>query len=185
MQKIDYYEEDGRSKEEMMVLNVDGDEMCSAAPYYMEGTINGNFFKTMIDTGSLDTIFAFNEIKEIIKRRELQVRRMIPGEKYVDFIGKPLELLGYKFCELRVGGNYIRKARILVAKKGVKSIVGRELLATLKYTLSQASGGESEVLVNKDEDEKDQIDEETKTFQKQFQNLFSREGKITNQARKI
>ena len=48
------------------------------------------------------------------------------------------------------------------------------------YTLSQAPGSESEVLVIKDEDGKDQIDEQTKVFQKEFPNLFSRKGKITN-----
>ena len=32
VQKVNYYEEDGSSEEVMMVLNVEGDEMCSAAP---------------------------------------------------------------------------------------------------------------------------------------------------------
>ena len=117
----------------MMVLKVEGDEMCSSAPWYMKSTTNWNHFKTRI---SPVTIFAINEIKEVMKRRELHVRGMIPGEKYMDFNGTPLELLGYVFCELRVGGKYIRKARILVAKKGVKSIIGREWLATLKFTVS-------------------------------------------------
>ena len=35
-------------------------------------------------------------------------------------------------------------------------------------------------LVIEDEGEKDNIDEETKTFQNEFPNLFSRNGKITN-----
>ena len=117
-----------------MVLKVEGDEMCSAAPYYMKGTINRNYFKTMIDTGSPVTVFVINEIKEVMKRGELQVHRMIPGEKYVDFNAKPLELLGYVFCEQRVGWKYIREARTLVAKKGVKSIVDREWLQL--YTVS-------------------------------------------------
>ena len=173
VQKVDLYQQDGNSEKDMMVLKVDGDEMCSAAPYYKDGTIKGNYFKTMINTGSPVMTFAFNEIKEIMKRKELQVRRMIPGEKYVDFNGKPLLLLGYVFCELRVGGKYIRKARILFAKKGVKSIIGREWLATLKYTLSQASGGESAVLVFEDEGEKDKLDEETKNFQKKSKLTFT------------
>ena len=44
------YEEDGSSEGDMMVLNVGGDEVCSTAPYYMDGTIIGNNFKTMLDT---------------------------------------------------------------------------------------------------------------------------------------
>ena len=60
----------------------------------------------------------------------------------MEFNGKPLELLGgCVFFDLRVGGKYFQKARLLVAKKGVKSVVAREWLATLKYTLSQGSGG--------------------------------------------
>ena len=81
MQEV--YEEDGSSEGDMMVLHVEGDEVCSTAPYYMDGTIFGNTFKTMLDTGSPVTIFAIDEMKEIMKRRQLQVRRMISGEKYV------------------------------------------------------------------------------------------------------
>ena len=40
-------------------------------------------------------------------------------------------------------------------------------------------------LVIEDEGEKDNIDEETKTFQNEFPNLFSRNGKITNHDLKI
>ena len=116
MQKVDYYEEDESSEEDMVVVKVEGDEMRSASPYYMEGTINGNNFKTMIHTGSPVRIFAIDEILKNNKRREMQVRRMIPGGKYVDFNRNPLELLGYVFCELE-GGGYIWKTRILVAKK--------------------------------------------------------------------
>ena len=47
VQRMDYYEEDGSAEKDMMVLIVEGDEMCSAAPYNMEGTINGNYFKTI------------------------------------------------------------------------------------------------------------------------------------------
>ena len=76
-----------------------------AKPFYIEGFINGNRFKTMIDTGSPVTTFALVEIKTIMKREKLPMRQMI-GERYVDFNGDPLQLLGYV---------YIKKARILIA----------------------------------------------------------------------
>ena len=107
------------------VLNVEGEEENSK-PYFMEGFINGNRFKAMIDSGSPVTIFAIDELKRIMERETLQVRDLIKEEKYVDFNGKPLNLLGYVFCELQVGDSYIRKARVLVARKGYKSIIGRE-----------------------------------------------------------
>ena len=66
----------------------------------MEGFINGNKFKAMIDTGSPVTIFELDEIKQMITREQLQVLPMIEDERYMDFNGKPLKLLGYMFCEL-------------------------------------------------------------------------------------
>ena len=148
VQLVDQEDEDD---ENIMVLNVEGDE--NAKPYYMEGFINGNKFKTMIDSGSPVTIFALDEIKQIMKRETLPVREMIEGEKYVDFNGKPSNLLGYVFCELQVGNQYIKKARILIAKKGTKSIVGREWLSTLRFRYSPVNEGELEVnSVEKDEE---------------------------------
>ena len=75
-----------------------------------------------------------------MKREKLPVRPMIEGERYVDFNGKPLQLLGYVFCELQVNDSYIRKARILIARSGAKSIIGREWLTTLRYKLEPETG---------------------------------------------
>ena len=132
-------QEDG-DDENIMVLNVEGDE--NTKPYYMEGFINGNKFRTMIGSGLAVTIFALDEVKQIMKRGTLPVREMIEGENYVDFNGKPLNLLGYVFCELQVGNQYIKKAKILIAKKGTKSIIGREWLSTLRYRFTPVNEGE-------------------------------------------
>ena len=91
--------------------------------------INGFRFKTMIDTGSPVTIFAVDDIKKIMRRKDLQVRWMNEGEKYVDFNGKPLIRLAYVFCQLKFGGKFTKKAKILVAKEGTKSTVGSEWLS--------------------------------------------------------
>ena len=58
---VDQEEEDD---DNFLVLNVDGQNE-NIKPYYMEGFINGNRFKTMIDSGSPVTIFALDEIKQI------------------------------------------------------------------------------------------------------------------------
>ena len=44
-----------------------------------------------------------------MKSEKLPLRQMIEGERYVDFNGKPLQLLGHVFCELQVKDSYIRK----------------------------------------------------------------------------
>ena len=106
---------------------------------------------------------------------------MIEGERYVDFNGKPLNLLGYVFCELQVGDQYIKKARILVTKSGTKSIIGREWLSTLKYTIAQANKGECEV----NSIEKEELSTETKQFCNEFPKLFKRNGKMKDHEIKI
>ena len=51
--------EENEDEENYTVLNVGGDEENSK-PYFMEGFINGNRFKAMIDSGSPVTIFAID-----------------------------------------------------------------------------------------------------------------------------
>ena len=180
MQLVDQEEFGDDEDDDYMVLNVEGGNN-ETKPYYMEGFINGNRFKTMIDTGSPVTIFALDEIKRIMKREKLSVRQMIEGERYVDFKGKPLLLLGYVFCELQVNGSCIRKARILIARGGAKSKIGREWLTTLRYKLELEKG---ELEVNSIEKE-NELSPETKKLVNEFPKLFKRQGKVNNYQIKI
>ena len=129
----------------------------------------------MIDTGSPVTIFELDEMKQIMKREKLQVRPMIENERYVDFNGKPFKLLGYVFFEIQANDSYIKKARILIAKNGMKSIIGREWLSTLRHKL--VPEGELEVNVV---DRESELSAETKQFVKELPKLFERKGKIKN-----
>ena len=52
---------------------------------------------------------------------------MIESEKYIDFNGRPMILLGYIFCELQAGDSYIGKARIFIAKSRTKSNIKEKL----------------------------------------------------------
>ena len=108
----------------------------------MEGFINGKRFKTITDTGFAVTIYALDDNKMIMKKETLPVREMVDGGKCVDFNGKTLQLLGYVFCELQVNATYITKARILITKKGTKSIIRREWLSILKNKLIPEQKGE-------------------------------------------
>ena len=51
----------------------------------------------------------------------------------MDFTGKPLSFLGYVYCELQVGEQYSKNARVLVRRKGTRSMIGSKLLSTLRY----------------------------------------------------
>ena len=134
VRRVDPEESGEDDDEDYMVLKVESENEKSK-PYYMEGFINGNKFKAIIDTGSPVTIFELDEIKQIMKRETLLVRPMIENERYVNLNGKPLKLLGYDFCELQVKNNYVKKIRIFIAKNGTKSIIGKEWLSTLPYKL--------------------------------------------------
>ena len=177
VQLVDQDEEEVEDEDEnYVVLNVEGEEE-NLKPYYMEGFINGNRFKTMIDSGSPVTIFALDELKSIMKRDKLQVREMINCGNYVDLNGKQLNLLGEVFCRLQVGDQFIKKARILGTSKGSRSIIGREWLSTLRYKFEPVIEGKSEV----NSIEKDgELCEELKKFANEFKNLFTRNGKVKN-----
>ena len=62
MQLVDQDNCDDEEDDDYMVLNVEGGNN-DTKPFYMDGFINGNRFKPMIDTGSPVTIFALDEIK--------------------------------------------------------------------------------------------------------------------------
>ena len=107
-----------------------------------------------------------------MNRRKLQVRTMIEGERYVDFNGKPLQLLGYVFCELQGNDSYVKKARILIAKSRTKFVIGR-VLSNLRIKLV----AEDDLKVNRIEREKE-LDAENKRFVKELPKLFERRRKV-------
>ena len=85
--------------------------------------------------------------------------------------------MGYVFCELDLIDIYIKKERIVIAKKSTKSIIGRGWLSTLKYPIAPVPKGELEVN-SEEKDQKKSV--ETKQFVKEFPKLFERRGKIEN-----
>ena len=87
------------------------------------------------------------------------------------------------FCQLQVGEKFIKKARILVAKEGMKSIVGREWLSTLKFKMIQNSVVES--VINVIEKKGEKPSQKTKALANEFPNLFLRNGKIKDHKTKI
>ena len=58
---------------------------------------------------------------------------MIEKENYVEYIKKPLKLVGYQFLRLELAGMMVSKAKILVAPNSGKPIIGRDGLITRRY----------------------------------------------------
>ena len=206
IQKIDGWDETSEESitEDNCVLTIEGDEN---GQFTMTGKINGNEFKAMVDSGSPVTIFAIDEIKRIMKRKVLHIRDIPKDEEYVDFNKRKLNLLGFVFCQLEVGGSKLQKARILVAPKGAKSLVGRDWLNSFNYQFvspNQSEGkpaiykitqnklqpnktekpNETELQTNNKINNNDNVSERIK-IKNEFKELFTRQGKLTKHKVKI
>ena len=137
---VNYIEEseeksDDDEDEEQLVLRVDGDGW---KPFYMKGMMYSNYFTAIIDTGSPVSIFTKRDLQKIVGDRKVVIRDMIPGERYIDYNKKPLNLQkNHQFVRLEVAGVTVLKARVLVASNAVKSIVGHDWLVALRYKITQ------------------------------------------------
>ena len=75
------------------------------------------------------------------------------------------------------------KARVLVAKKGAKSIVGRDWLTALKYKIEQPmTQGENTVFIISCEsaDPEIKLSPDVEQLVEEFQNLFKSRGRVNN-----
>ena len=180
-------------EEDKIVLTIEGGEN---GQFFISGKINGNQFKTMVDSGSPVTIFEIEEIKRIMKRKTLFIRQLPEDEEYVDFNKRKLNRLGYVFCQLEVGESKMQKARILVAERGAKSQIGRDWLNAFNYKFVSPNQNEGKPIIckitsgttkpnkttkpsetTKPENWNDKQNEQIKLKQ-QFKDLFEREGKL-------
>ena len=186
MARINYISEDSEEwDDDEMVLQVIGE---GAKPFMMEGLMCGKKFQAIIDTGSPVSIFAIDELERIIGKYWVVVREMIDDERYVDFNRRPLPLLGYMFVSIQVGKTRMSKARVLVANKGAKSIVGRDWLTALKYKIEQPmTRGENIVNSISCESANPEIklSPEANQLVEEFPNLFKRRGRVNNYKIKI
>ena len=195
MRRVNYIEEsDGSTSddnEEQLVLQIDGN---GSKPFFMEGTMCGNYFKAIIDTGSPVSIFTKRDLQKIIGERKVVLRDMIDQERYVDYNKRPLELLGYQFVRLEVAGVTVSKARVLVAPNSGKSIIGRDWLIALRYKITQSiERGECNVntkftecaeAVNEISPE-EKINPEVQQIMREFPELFKRKGRVKDNEIKI
>ena len=109
IQRVDEWKDSSTDSvvvDDKIVLKIDGDEN---GQFSMSGKINGNPFKTMVNSGSPVTIFVIEDIKRIMKRKTLFKRQLPEDEEYVDFNKRKLNLLGYVFCQMEVGDSKLQK----------------------------------------------------------------------------
>ena len=162
-------------EEEQYLLDIDG---SGSILFMMKGKINRKF-NLMTDSGSPVTIIKYEDLQKQLQYETLFVRPLPEEEKYVNYKKRPVNLLGYIFCELKVGDKYIRKARMLVARPGAKSIVGRDWLNYSQYSTEATKKSKtcnSVILVNSKTNKA--IGKWTNEMKLEFLELFERRGKI-------
>ena len=128
-------QEEEEEEEEQYVLGNDGG---GSPPFMMRGKIGRKKFCLMIDSGSPGTITNQEELQIFYKMKSC-LCVLYQKTKNMVYNKKPVNLLGYILCELEVGNKYIRKARILVARPGAKSIVGIDWFNYLQYRIEPKS----------------------------------------------
>ena len=119
---------------------------------------------------------------------------MIDIERYVHYIKRPLDLLGYQFVRLEDAGVTVSKARVLVAPNSGESIIGRDWLIALRYKISQPiERGECKVnteVVNdakvmNDISPEESVSPAVQRIMREFPDLFKRKGRVKNYEIKI
>ena len=149
IQTIDEWEDSSSGsmiEEDKIVLSIEGGEN---GKFLMSGKMKGNQLKTMVDSGSPVTIFEIEEIKRIMKRKTLFIGQLTEDEEYVDFNKRKLNLLGFVFCQLEVGESRMQKARILVAERRDKSLIGRDWLNAFNYKFVSPNQNEGNAIICK------------------------------------
>ena len=92
------------------------------------------------------------------------------------------------FASIQVGKTRMSKARVLVAKNGAKSIIGRDWLTALKYRIElPITKGENAVnSISRESDESEnKLSPDAQQLVQEFPNLFKRRGRVNNYKIKI
>ena len=122
-------------------------------------------------------------MRKILKKDVLFARPLPKGEEYVDYNGRPLNLLGLTTVDVKVGKKEIKKARVVITWDGKKSLIGRDWVTSLNFRVADTNMSEynnsiNTVNSNNNKIEKIERSPELKRIKQKFPKIFSRQGKI-------
>ena len=92
----------------------------------------------MIDSGSPTKIFTKEDVRKILKSDLVFTRPLSKKEQFVDYNGKPLNLLGFFTVDVQVGKRNFKKERLVIARDGKRSLIGRHWLTQLNFLVAEA-----------------------------------------------
>ena len=177
---MDHLEEISEWDEDNIVLTLEGN---GTPAFGLKGRINKQPFVTMIDSGLPITIFPGEGVQKLLKTSVTFVR--LKKEVYVDYNGRPLNLLGYITVEVQVWKRIIKNAVMIIARDGKKSLLRRDWLAQLNFREAKAKQeSEYNKNVNKSVNNVELLPE-LRILQQKLPNIFSRHGKFVGHTKKF
>ena len=102
-------------------------------PFVLKGKFNNVTFTTRIVSGVPITKYTQSDLRTIMKKNVLFARPLPMEEEYVDYNGRPLNLLGFTTIDVKVGKKETKKARVVITWDGKKSLIGKDWLTSLNF----------------------------------------------------
>ena len=148
--------------------------------------INGKQTNVWIDSGSPISIFTVEELKRTLGTAAVNLKAPAPeNDEFTNYGNNPLRLLGTMKVSLETNG-WVTDANIKVIGGNKPSIIGRNLIPNLGLQIVQRTPEEKVMSVQGEKpgaettEEEDSLDLWQTYFNKQFNSLFHRVGKIKN-----
>ena len=151
---------------EVEILHIDG-ETPKNKLFVLKGKFNRKPFHALLDTGSPITIFTRAHAEKMFGKH-FTMRPLDKDEKFVNYSSNKIEFLGAIIGQVESGAKKLDKMRALVAENGTRTVIGRDWLRGLGIKL-KTEGGKCEINC---------ISEPTNKLLKEFEELFSRKGRL-------
>ena len=120
---------------------------------------------------------------KILKFHLIFARPLPKLEEYVGYTGRRLNLSGYTIVDVKEGKKPMKNARVVIARKGQKSLIGRDRLAKLNFRVAESNiTSEYNNSINhtniNNKPIKREKSVELKKKKRKFRNIFTRQGRI-------
>ena len=110
---------------------------CTTIP--AKGSIkNKQPISVIIDSGSPITIFTREDMRRLLERDLMFARPLPKNEEYVDYNGRPPNPSEFIDVDVQVGKVTIKKARMIIAREGKRSLVDRDYVTQLNFRIAEA-----------------------------------------------
>ena len=89
--------------------------------------------------GSPITIFTAGALKNKLQQDVIFAGSLAKNEEFVDYNGRPLNLLEFTTADVKVGKQILKQERIVITREGKKTLIGRDWLAKLNFKVAESN----------------------------------------------